>query len=180
MSAIIGGGPHMKKSDPAPTPAAAATSRSILPTRPVQPSKVPLGRSIHSHHQRCPSSPPFPRLPAGHCRPVDPFSFQWGKCLLQVLAQSGLIRLYWQQVVPTAGPGLPADIPLRQQGVRHHYTALQGEVPQHCLGRRQLLTLPGGGCLSQHRPAPSSIGRHQMHPGYLSPMNPPQGLAVQG
>ena len=93
---------------------------------PFQPSMTPLGRGIHPHHQRCPSSPPFPRLPRGHCRPVAPLSFQWGKML-------------------PPDPGTKrADSPLPATGSPHHRPQSAGTRPVASTGRPPPLPGPPG------------------------------------
>ena len=99
-----------------------------------------LRRRIHPYGQRCSPLPPLLNLPMGHPGTLAFFSLQWGKCLRQVLVQSGLILFCWEQVIPAASHNLLAYFSLRQQSVRHHYPAIQRNPAQYFFGRRQFLS----------------------------------------
>ena len=147
---------------------------------PLQPSMTLLPRSIHPHRQRWPSRPPLPRLPLGNPWPLLSLSFQWGK-------------------MPRPSPGTTwAGSPSPATGNPRRRPQSAGTLPAGSAGRPPPLpgpptasgpillwpppipALARRGYLGQHRPAAGSIGRHQMHSGYPFPVNPSQGLAVQG
>ena len=88
-----------------------------------------------------PLSAAFPSLPQRQGRPVVLLGFQRGKRFHKFSMQSRLTLFHRHQIIGTVVRNRRTHFPLRQQTVRHHYLAFQGNRKLGQDGKGQVYVL---------------------------------------
>jgi hypothetical protein len=91
-----------------------------------------------------------------------------------------LILIDRQEVIALPPDELLTLRALGQQRIAGHHPPRQGNLLQNHTSGRQFLPFAGRPDLIQHRLRLVGVGTHQMHAGNLVPVNPPQGLTIDG